>query len=855
MLRRNDRAALRPTLLCVFIATLAAALPAQGDEVPLIVEVPQLVDVAYADDTGFVSNEGGRRETIIAYPVVFELATSVRLKFSEVELSGSIERGDASIVRITSLADGAYQTLNARHLREGSMRSAYFNGSTVFVEVIASPGTGANRVVIEGLEVGVPTGIEQSQCGPADDRLPSNDPRVARLMPVGCTAWMINDCAKCFLSAGHCGTGGSSTVQFNVPFSTSGGGYVFPPPSDQYSVDISSYQFQNSSDDWQYFGTFANSTTGLTAFQAMGDAFTLANPPSPSGTTIRITGHGTDGSPNSTYNGIQQTHTGPMTGLGTNVSYQVDTTGGNSGSPVIWEQQNVAIGVHTNAGCSTGGGGSNTGTPITANALQAALNDPMGRCLAVDGFGFDCNNNTIDDSCDIASGTSQDLNGNDIPDECEPASTVYVDNTGNCPGTGSSSAPYCTIADAIAGTLSGDTIIVRDGTGLYTGDGNRNLSFGGRSITLRSENGPGSVTLDAQNGFSTKVFNFANNEGPDSVLEGFTITGGNSTLSGGGIRCVDASPTIRNCAIIGNITRIQGGGLFIDGGSPTIINCLLADNQAGLAPFQTGQGGGLALVDTSAVVRNCTIANNTTQNGFTGNGEGGGIYVFDSPSASVTNTIVWANTSATSNAVHIDQGASPVFRHSNVEGGMAGTNMLDADPLFVTAGPDGDYHLQPGSPSVSTGDTLAVGPGETDIDDENRVQGVAVEMGSDEVADVVCQNDLGFAGHGSVVISVCGQPLDLGNTAQVVLDGAPANALVFFVLGLTNSPAPFAGGQLVPLPILALEPITANGAGHFEAIIGGGGGPANLYIQAVSVDGTQPTGFGLSNALELAYGP
>ena len=31
----------------------------------------------------------------------------------------------------------------------------------------------------------------------------------------------------------------------------------------------------------------------------------------------------------------------------------------------------------------------------------------------------DCNNNSVPDSCDIASGTSQDCNGNGVPDECE----------------------------------------------------------------------------------------------------------------------------------------------------------------------------------------------------------------------------------------------------------------------------------------------------------------------------------------------------------------------------------------------------------------------------------------------------
>ena len=34
-------------------------------------------------------------------------------------------------------------------------------------------------------------------------------------------------------------------------------------------------------------------------------------------------------------------------------------------------------------------------------------------------FWFDCNDNGIDDSIDIADATSADINANDIPDECE----------------------------------------------------------------------------------------------------------------------------------------------------------------------------------------------------------------------------------------------------------------------------------------------------------------------------------------------------------------------------------------------------------------------------------------------------
>ena len=241
-------------------------------------ETNPMVPVKHRVDSGVVANEGTERQVIISFPVIFDGVSSLQLHFEEVTLSGSTALGDASILRITSYEDGAVQTMNAVHVQQWANNSAYFNGNAVQVEVIASPGTGPNRVVVEGLDVGIPAGTQETICL-TDDRVPSNDQRVARLMPVGCTAWVVNDCGKCMVSAGHCGSGTGSSVQFNVPFSTSSGSLVFPPPEDQYAFDGTSKQWQNSTDDWQYFGAFPNSNTGLTPYQAYGVAFDILNPP------------------------------------------------------------------------------------------------------------------------------------------------------------------------------------------------------------------------------------------------------------------------------------------------------------------------------------------------------------------------------------------------------------------------------------------------------------------------------------------------------------------------------------------------------------------------------------------------
>ncbi len=360
------------SLLLVSLLVLSLPIVAQD-------EVPPDVNVEYGYDSGWVANDTDHEQVIIGFPVSVDTARSLRLYFSEVELSGEPGNGTASVLRITSLEDGAQQRMNRIHAKQWQDSSAYFNGETVLVEVVAQPGTGLNRVKLSTVDVGVPFGTADSQCGATDDRVPSSDPRVGRLMPVVCTAWMIDDCNQCFLSAGHC-VGTIDTMQFNVPLSSSSGSLNHPPPEDQYAVDPTSIQSnggQGTGNDWSYFGTFPNSNTGLTAAQAMGSWFTLQNPPPVSGNSIRITGYGAD---DGMFDNIQQTHVGPfVSDSGTQLGYQTDTQGGNSGSPVIWEEGDVAIGIHTHGGCSSG---QNSGTDIQLTSLQDAMNNPQGICAS-----------------------------------------------------------------------------------------------------------------------------------------------------------------------------------------------------------------------------------------------------------------------------------------------------------------------------------------------------------------------------------------------------------------------------------------------------------------------------------------
>ena len=129
-----------------------------------------------------------------------------------------------------------------------------------------------------------------------------------------------------------------------------------------------------------------------------------------------------------------------------------------------------------------------------------------------------------------------------------------------------------------------------------------------------------------------------------ATLDGFTITGGNANDFGGGMRNVGSSPTVANCAFIGNSaygeSESYGGGMGNDNSNPTVTNCTFSSNTAtycgGMgneysSPTVTNcifnsnsayeSGGGMGNEDSSPTVTNCTFTDNSAEDD-----SGGGIY-------------------------------------------------------------------------------------------------------------------------------------------------------------------------------------------------------------------------------------
>ena len=358
----------------------------------------------------------------------------VRLRFEDVVLAKSTEQVRESYIRISSLEDGYEQYLDTKTLAEWGNTSAYFNGNAVRVELMASPNANAqiNRIKVSGVQASEPTQpSDRSICFTTDDRQLSNDPRDGRLMPQACSAWLIGEHGSCFLTAAHCGTSNGNVMQFNVPLSSSGGALRSPSPQDQYFVDADSIQSASNifiGNDWTFFGVFDNANTGLTPLQAQGESHTLATSPPPAdGRPIRITGYGSTSSPVSrTWNGVQKTHVGPLvTFSGNTVRYTTDTTGGNSGSVILDDTTNLAIGIHTNAGCGSTGG-ANNGMSLFNSGLQNALNNPLGICIPriIQASLLFEPTHISPDGGDIATLTIDNLHGQTI----DGVPTMYIDS-------------------------------------------------------------------------------------------------------------------------------------------------------------------------------------------------------------------------------------------------------------------------------------------------------------------------------------------------------------------------------------------------------------------------------------------
>lgn len=186
---------------------------------------------------------------------------------------------------------------------------------------------------------------------------------------------------------------------------------------------------------------------------------------------------------------------------------------------------------------------------------------------------------------------------------------------------GSGTAP--SIQAGVDSASTGDTLLL--GPGTFSGPGNRDVDLLGKEIVVLGSTGQSAdCVLDCEGGGGTphRGFFLGSGEGPETVLEGFTILNGYVHDHGGGIFCgPGTAPRIINVRLENNYASQRGGGLFCRESSLYLNRLSFKGNIAGVA------GGGLFARESEITLeRSELLANSVTDMGV---GLGGGA-AFDS---------------------------------------------------------------------------------------------------------------------------------------------------------------------------------------------------------------------------------
>jgi hypothetical protein len=260
-----------------------------------------------------------------------------------------------------------------------------------------------------------------------------------------------------------------------------------------------------------------------------------------------------------------------------------------------------------------------------------------------------------------------------IVDSCtESINVIHVDdNALNDPGpnditisdpleNGSEEHPFDSVQEGINAALKGNLVYVHDGR--YT----ETIDLLGKDITVKAQwlidSGVYAPSIIDSEGASP-VVRFASGETQNCSLTGMTIRGSKG-VGQPAILCKQASPEISHCVITGNMNLTDGG---------TIIDC----------------------IDSKVKLINCTVTGNRAGSNST-------VLKFtNSPGAKILNSILWGN----DKSVLAGTDPLPSITFSDIEGGLVGLGILDADPLFVDPG----YWDDQGTPTVFNDDLWILG--------------------------------------------------------------------------------------------------------------------------------------------------
>ena len=222
----------------------------------------------------------------------------------------------------------------------------------------------------------------------------------------------------------------------------------------------------------------------------------------------------------------------------------------------------------------------------------------------------------------------------------------------------------------------------------------------------------------------------ANGVSDTAVLDGFTITEGNASGSGGntgggmhnsdnsnptitncifflnrasnggGMRNNASSPKITDCTFSDNTALTNAGGMYNSNSSPTITNCIFSGNTAtngyggGMfndtnssptlmgCTFSGNSGGGMYNGSSSPTITSCTFSNNTITN------KGGGMFnYYCSPNTAITNCTFSNNTASYGGGMHNEKSNPTItnctFSNNTASYGGGICNLDDAHPIVT----------------------------------------------------------------------------------------------------------------------------------------------------------------------------
>ncbi len=375
-----------------------------------------------------------------------------------------------------------------------------------------------------------------------------------------------------------------------------------------------------------------------------------------------------------------------------------------------------------------------------------------------------------------------------------------------------------------------------DGAGMYNASGAsptlRNLIFTGNASTTGAGGGMAnfsnsrpSLTDVAFAGNTATSGGGMYNAYSSPTLTRVIFSGNTATDDGGGINQSWSSPTLSDVTFSGNSATVEGGAMatWIDS-RPTLTNVTFSGNTV----TNNGWGGAMSITDSTATLNNVTFAANSAGS----LGRGGAILTYDA-TVTITNSILWGNTGGQGPQVYLTRGTTTIT-YSDVQGGLAGTGNINADPLLGVLGSYGGatkvLPLLPGSPAIDAA-TAASCPA-TDQRGVGRPQGAGCDMGAFE-AQPFSMSASGGDGQSTPAGTAFGSEL------EVTVTGTGSDPVVGGKVSFT-APTSGAGATFTANP-------AAIGSGGIASVVATANSTAGDYQVTAAAAGANPVAFSLTN--------